>query len=138
MLITPEVLVASPKETKALSAILKQLKLSMQLEFTGSAVLGHLRGNTPQLIILNAELPEITGTSIAYRIKKVKRLADVPVILLVDAKQAKLRAEAEMSGVDRIVHTPFSAVELKGLIANYVPERNFIPEEQAEFVLLNP
>lgn len=123
MLITPEVLVASPRESHSLEHIVKGLGLTMQTEATGVAVLEHLRGNTPELIILNAQLPEITGTSIAYRVKKVKRLARVPIILLVDLNNARLRAEAELSGVERIVLTPFQLGHMRGIISKLLGSR---------------
>ncbi len=139
MLFTPEVLVASPRESKSLEHLIKHLGLTFQSESSGEAVLAHLRSNTPDLIILNAQLSEITGTSIAYRVKKVKRLAQVPIILLVDANNSKLRAEAELSGVDRIVLTPFQLNHMRGIMSNLLKPKAELPMTgaQADFVSNN-
>ncbi|MCA9836056.1 MAG: response regulator [Trueperaceae bacterium] len=136
MLFTPEVLVASPRESQSLEHVIKGLGFTTQSESTGSGVLAHLRGNTPDLIILNALLPEITGTSIAYRVKKVKRLAEVPIILLVDAHNAKLRAEAELSGVKQVILTPFQFGHMRGILSNLLAHKMALRAEegQADFV----
>ena len=53
---------------------------TVQLD-SGSDVLAYVQNETPDLIIMASDLPDIPGTDVCAKIKHVKRLHDVPVIL---------------------------------------------------------
>src|SRR5690606_22606527 len=48
---------------------------------TARAVLEYLRSNTPALIVIAHELPDLTGIDVSKRVKSVQRLARVPIIV---------------------------------------------------------
>lgn len=127
MTTTAEVLVACGKESLQLEVLLNDLNFNTNLAVSGLDVLAYVRENTPDLIILDAYLPELTGTSIAYRVKKVKRLSNVPIILLVDALDSKLRAEAELSGVEHVVLKPFRLAPMRNIVKHLVKIHTKIP-----------
>jgi DNA-binding response OmpR family regulator len=61
------------------------------LEFeTGRGLLEYLQANVPDLIIVDYTLPDINGADLCAKLKKVKRLAHVPVILVAAAHKLEL------------------------------------------------
>jgi CheY-like chemotaxis protein len=61
------------------------------LEFeTGKGLLEYLQGNVPDLVIVDYTLPDINGADLCAKLKKVKRLAHVPVILVAAAHKLEL------------------------------------------------
>ena len=140
MTTTSQVLVACSEDMTHLEHLLKDLNLGVNIETTGGNTLAFLRENTPDLIIMDARLPEITGTSIAYRVKKVKRLKHIPIILMVDALDSKLRVEAELSGVEQVALKPFRFAPMRGMVNNLLnlPKKRASEkkEPEPEFSLL--
>lgn len=77
-----------------------------------------LRSNTPALVVLAYELPDMPGTEVCERVKLVARLQRVPVIVTVDPQDSlgipeELRLEAEEAGVDLLVPKPLGDKALR-------------------------
>jgi len=127
MTTTTEVLVACHRDALEVELLLNDLGLHYQLVSSGTDALAYLREKTPDLIILDAYLEEVTGTSIAYRVKKVKRLNKVPIMLLVDASDSKRRAEADISGVEQVVLKPFRVAPVRNIVKHLLQTESKIP-----------
>ncbi|HZJ08727.1 MAG TPA: response regulator, partial [Trueperaceae bacterium] len=85
---------------------------------TARQALEFLRSNTPSLVVLAQELPDMTGTAVCKRLKAVQRLAFVPVIVTTEPPEGPgisidLRQEAEQAGVDLLVPKPLGDKALK-------------------------
>ncbi|MEZ4632099.1 MAG: response regulator [Deinococcales bacterium] len=74
----------------------------------GRQVLEHLKTHTPDLIILDIEMPVINGLEICDRIKKVKRLQHVPVIILTAADDERSQTLAKISKADAYITKPLT------------------------------
>lgn len=74
-----------------------------------------LKDNTPQLIVLDEGL-EPDAFAIASRLKMIKRLKEVPVVLLMGEENDRTRLTAEISRVDHIFAKPIDRKRLKGLL----------------------
>src|SRR5690625_7761339 len=48
----------------------------------GKAALEYLKGNTPDLAILDVKMPYLSGIDVCDRMKRIPRLREVPVIIL--------------------------------------------------------
>ena len=69
----------------------------------------YLREHTPDLIVIDEEIKgDLAPLDLAWRIKRVKRLKDVPVIFTVAKKNERLEIAARMAKVDAILEKPIS------------------------------
>jgi CheY-like chemotaxis protein len=57
---------------------------------SGRSLLEYLQAHAPDLVILDYNLPDINGADLCAKMKKVKRLAHVPVILVTAAHKLEL------------------------------------------------
>lgn len=77
-----------------------------------------LRENTPSLVVISQELPDMPGTAVCKRLKAVQRLANVPVIVTTEPPgglgvSLDMRQVAEQAGVDLLLPKPLGDKALK-------------------------
>ncbi len=85
---------------------------------TARAAFERLRATTPDLVIASSELPDLGGFALSSRLKRVARLAHVPVIVTADADAGhglsqRLRSLAEEAQVDLLLPRPLGDKNLK-------------------------
>jgi CheY-like chemotaxis protein len=81
---------------------------------TGRGVLEYLQGHSPDLLILDYDLPDLNGADLCARIKKVKRLANVPVVVLCGLHQvAVVREIAAVVRADLVLAKPLGDKALR-------------------------
>jgi DNA-binding response OmpR family regulator len=85
------------------------------LEFeTGKSLLEYLQANVPDLVIVDYTLPDINGADLCAKLKKVKRLAHVPVILVTAAHKLELvRGVASAVRADLVLAKPLGDKNLR-------------------------
>ena len=129
-----QILVAS-SEAGAIKNLLKKSSYKISATNNGQGALAFLRQNTPSLMIMDAKLAEIDGSSISYRVKRLSRLRDIPVILLVDNYDPKQRASAELSGADQLLYKPFTGRALREAVRDWLePELvNHIDNQESSY-----
>lgn len=77
-----------------------------------------LRSNTPALVILAYELPDMPGIEVCQRLKLVARLQQVPVIVTLEPQDSlgvpdNVRQEAAEAGVDLLLPKPLGDKALR-------------------------
>ena len=72
----------------------------------GQEALAFLRQQTPDLMILDANLPSLGGTELCCRAKRVAQLKDVPVIILAFASDDAALARAARCKAERVLTKP--------------------------------
>jgi DNA-binding response OmpR family regulator len=86
---------------------------------TGRRVLEHLQSHVPDLVILDYSLPDINGADLCSKMKKVKRLAHVPVILVTAAHKLELvRGIATAVRADLVLAKPLGDKHLREQVLN--------------------
>jgi CheY-like chemotaxis protein len=81
---------------------------------TGKALLEHLQNHVPDLVILDYALPDINGADLCAKMRKVKRLAKVPVILVTAAHKLELvRGVAAAVRADLVLAKPLGDKHLR-------------------------
>jgi DNA-binding response OmpR family regulator len=81
---------------------------------TGRSVLEYLQSHVPDLVILDYSLPDINGADLCSKMKKVKRLAHVPVILVTAAHKLELvRGIATAVRADSVLAKPLGDKHLR-------------------------
>ncbi len=112
-----DILIATEKENDLLELLLSTGTYQVILRESGQEVLAYLKENTPALLILDAHLPDLSGIGITSRVKRIARLASVPVLLLVSAKATNTLEEAQKSRADEIVTKPLTGKDIRAIVA---------------------
>lgn len=86
-------------------------------------VLAHLKQHTPDLIILDIDMPRMTGLELCARIKGVVRLQQVPVILVTALKDPRVVTDGRLVHADAVLQKPLGIEWFRHTIKRYLPER---------------
>jgi DNA-binding response OmpR family regulator len=90
--------------------------------YDGKHALEVLQGITPDLVLLDVQMPRMSGIEVCWWIRKEPRLAHVPVIL-VSARTSQPEIDAGLlAGANHYVTKPFSPTKLAALIASMFPQ----------------
>ena len=88
----------------------------------GKEALAALREITPDLLILDVDMPYLDGLEIVSRARRVKRLAWVPIILLTAQDPEVVRRHESAADVDLILPKPLSGKGLGELVEEPLAE----------------
>lgn len=102
-----------PDLIEIFSRILTMLKFSVEKKSTGSEALAYLAHAEPDLILLDLNLPEVSGRDILYKIRLDERLKHIKV-LLITADIVNVRPLSQMA--DGILIKPIGVQELRQTI----------------------
>ena len=106
-----------------------RLLLRTWLETRGFRVLEAVNGldavaraesDSPDLIIMDVQMPQLDGLSATRRIRKVKELDTVPIVAVSAYGADQFRELALEAGCDEYVSTPFEPAALEGIIRSLV------------------
>jgi CheY-like chemotaxis protein len=86
-----------------------------------------LESEKPDIVLLDVELPELSGFDVAARVRKSPRLRHVPILLLAGAFEGVDEERARKVGTDGVVKKPFEPEQLvarvKELLSEAPPSR---------------
>ncbi len=86
---------------------------TVSLADTGEA-LRYLKEHTPDLIVLDEEAKgELGAMDLAWRLKRVRRFKDVPVVVLVSTADQRTKIAAQMARVDKLLTKPLAGGEFR-------------------------
>ncbi len=86
----------------------------------GLDAVGLLQDNTPDIILLDIEMPRMDGYEVAAHVRNDPRLADVPIIMITSRVGEKHRARAIELGVNDYLGKPYQEAQLLDAIAPLV------------------
>ena len=110
-----------------------RLLLRTWLERKGFRVIEAVNGNeavtraeteTPDLIIMDVEMPELDGLSATRKIRNSKLLENVPVVAVSAYGAQQFRREALAAGCNEYVSTPFEPDDLEHVIRSFLTRPN--------------
>lgn len=78
----------------------------------GKEALNYLRRFTPDIAILDINMPHVDGLTICGRMKRVRRTRDVPVAMLTSQVDEKSRLTGEFVQADVYIAKPSSRAEM--------------------------
>ena len=87
----------------------------------GATALEAIAQREPDLVILDAMLPNRSGFDILADLRAGEATADLPVLMLTARGQAKDRELAERRGVSRFMTKPFSNADVLEAVRQLVP-----------------
>ncbi len=116
------VLVVEDSKTarKVISMVLGRKGYNILEATSGTEALLAIEGVTPNLVLLDVMLPDMTGYEILSTIRKKSGLADVPVVMLTSKSGAADRQKGMMSGSNEYLTKPFDPAKLLGVLGKYL------------------
>ena len=87
-------------------------------------------GNPPDLIVLDLNMPKVSGLEVLQKIKQEPSLSSVPILVLTSSAAPDERAEAERLGVYRYLRKPFDLYEFLEQVGGSF--RELIPAAKAQ------
>jgi DNA-binding response OmpR family regulator len=89
--------------------------------------LAHLRGHTPDALLLSTELPDVDGYTVCRKAKSVGRLEHVKVVLVADATARgglddRTRGRARSAGGDMLLQRPLGDKNLRERLEQLLEE----------------
>ena len=142
------VLVAEPDAAhRQLIDVLLSAAFELTLVGDGASALAHLRGQTPDALILSTELPDVDGYTVCRKAKSVGRLEHVKVVLIADATargglDERTRARARSAGGDLLLQRPLGDKNLRERLENLLeapaPDDGMTPPALFKSSILEP
>jgi two-component system nitrogen regulation response regulator GlnG len=87
----------------------------VQVAGTGRVGLEHVRADSPDVIVLDLDLPDQSGMEVYRQVRRIS--ARVPVIFVTTARQSEAAIEAIMQGAHDCLFKPLDPLELRRVLA---------------------
>ena len=89
----------------------------------GLQAIDQAEAQSPDLIIMDMQMPQLDGLSATRRIRGLKSLNSVPIVAVSAYGAEQFREQALAAGCDEYVSTPFEPATLEGIISSLVQRR---------------
>jgi DNA-binding response OmpR family regulator len=87
---------------------------------TGQEALEYFRENAPSVAIFSADLPDPSGIDICFRIKRIRRLQQMPVLIISNNEDDKTRDFAQMAKADVFLPKPLEPELLRAVMEELI------------------
>lgn len=120
------ILVADDSEghRRVLEMVLGASNFEVVSTANGHEALTYLQSHTPDLMILDVDMPFASGLDVCDKAKRVSRLRDIPVVIMTSLTDAATRTRAERVGADLLVHKPIAGKDLRGMVTRLLGRAN--------------
>jgi CheY-like chemotaxis protein len=88
----------------------------------GREALAYLKTNTPELIVIDVNMPVLDGIEVCSRIKKLPRFKKIPVIVLTSMNDAATRVRAIDAGASEIIYKPLTGKNFLQTVQGFLTE----------------
>ena len=85
----------------------------------------------PDLILLDVDLPDVSGLDVCRRLKREEAMAQTRIVMLTAAAQQDDVARGFAAGADQYLTKPFSPVRLLALVEQLMPATGPCPWQPA-------
>jgi CheY-like chemotaxis protein len=103
---------------KLLELSLEAHRYDVELASDGHEALTLLQSLTPDLMIVDVEMPFMDGFELVRRVRRLHRLQAVPILVMTGLGRDDLARKAEEAGVDALVHKPVQGKNLAQLVGD--------------------
>jgi two-component system, cell cycle response regulator DivK len=86
----------------------------------GLQAINQAETQSPDLIIMDMQMPQLDGLAATRRIRSLKALDSVPIVAVSAYGADQFREQALAAGCDEYVSTPFEPATLEGIIRSLV------------------
>jgi len=78
----------------------------------GHEALRYLAFGTPDAIILDVHMPNMSGFDVARRVRRVARLRTVPILIMTSAAGPETSGRADEVGASGVIYKPIAGIDL--------------------------
>lgn len=110
----------NPANLELLTEILQAWGYSVQQASTGLEVISVAEASTPDLILLDIQMPELDGFAVVRRLRTNERVRHIPVIALTAYAMRGDRERALQGGFDGYVTKPIDRILLRSEIEQLI------------------
>jgi DNA-binding response OmpR family regulator len=110
----------SPTSRKVISMVIAKRGYAIHEAATGAVAMRKAQEKTPNLILLDAMLPDMTGYEILHRFKHDERLKNVPIVMLTAKNSPVDRQKGMQGGSVAYITKPFDPEKLLAVIDEYI------------------
>lgn len=110
----------SPTSRKVISMVLSRKGYAVSEAATGGEAFKKVTEEIPQLILLDAMLPDMTGYDILAKLKQDSRLKEIPVVMLTAKDSPVDREKGMRAGSVAYLTKPFNPDKLLSVIGSYI------------------
>jgi len=86
----------------------------------GIQAINQAETESPDLIIMDMQMPQLDGLAATRRIRKLESMNSVPIVAVSAYGADQFREQALAAGCNEYVSTPFEPATLEGIIRNLV------------------
>jgi len=109
------------KNMKLFRAILNLIpEVAIFEETRGGLGLELIKSGNPNLIILDIQLPEVSGTDICMELRKIEKFKEIPIIAVTSFAMKGDRERILSSGFNEYVSKPIKVNEFRELVKKYL------------------
>lgn len=112
----------NPQNRYLVSFLLEQQGYELTTAEDGAEALEMLESDTPDLILMDMQLPKVDGYEATRRIKADERLRDIPLVALTAHSMRRDEQRAIDAGCDEFVTKPVDADGLLALVGRLLGE----------------
>jgi DNA-binding response OmpR family regulator len=119
----PTILIADdePNIVELVRVTLEDERIRVVEALDGETALGLAETHRPDLVLLDVNLPDMSGLEICAQLRRDARFAPMRIVMLTAAAQDDDVARGLAAGADHYLTKPFSPVRLLGLIETLLP-----------------
>jgi two-component system cell cycle response regulator DivK len=108
---------------KIVRRLLSRTSYSLREAVDGEAALTMVRENRPDLILMDVQLPKMSGLDVTRALRADPATADIPIIVVTSFALSGDDQRAMQAGASAYIAKPYSPRELVALIQTFLPER---------------
>lgn len=108
----------NPAHVRLLELVLGAHNYEVVATSDGHEALTYLQSATPDAIVLDVQMPYMSGFDVARRVRRVNRLKGVPILFLTSLDDDETRREAGAIGAHALMSKPVSGSGLLGHLAS--------------------
>src|SRR5229473_6683232 len=110
----------NPANLKLLERMLRQQGYQVRSFPRGRLALASAAENPPELILLDINMPEMTGYEVCERLKADEKLAQIPVVFLSALDETGDKVKAFRSGGVDYITKPFQLEEVQARVETHI------------------
>jgi two-component system phosphate regulon response regulator PhoB len=110
-----------PRVVELVRVTLEDDRIQVVAAAEGATALALAAELVPDLILLDVNLPDMSGLEVCRRLRRDPRLAGVPIVMLTAAAQQDDVARGFAAGANHYLTKPFSPVRLLSLVEKLLP-----------------
>ncbi len=106
---------------RLINAVLKTRGYALLEAMSGEAALEMLAAQRPALVLMDVQMPGLSGTDVARMIRAMPTLADLPLIAITAMAMKGDREEILAAGFNDYLAKPYKMGDLLSLVARWLP-----------------